>query len=59
MSCHEDLYTLDKKRYGTDKMSGFQKYWRLTNIGGGTASMVWSTFSSGMLFQKYGLGTEA
>lgn len=34
MNCHEDLYTLDKKRYGTDKMSGFQKYWRLTNTGG-------------------------
>lgn len=34
MSCHEDLYTLDKKRYGTDKMSGFHKYWRLTNAGG-------------------------
>ena len=59
MNCHEDLYTLDKKRYGTDKMSGFHKYWRLTNTGGGTASMVWSTFSSGTLFQKYGLGAEA
>lgn len=35
MNCHEDLYTLDKKRYGTDKMSRFQKYWRLTNAGGG------------------------
>lgn len=35
MNCHEDLYTLDKKRYVTDKMSGFQKYWRLTNTGGG------------------------
>ena len=35
MNCHEDLYTLDKNRYGTDKMSGFQKYWRLTNAGGG------------------------
>ena len=58
MSCHEDLYTLDKKRYGTDKMSGFHKYCGLTNTGG-TASMVWSTFSSGTLFQKYGLGTEA
>ena len=34
MNCHEDLYTLDKKCYGTDKMSGFQKYWRLTNAGG-------------------------
>lgn len=58
MNCHEDLYTLDKKRYVTDKMSGFQKYWRLTNTGG-TASMVWSTFSSGTLFQKYGLGIKA
>lgn len=58
MNCHEDLYTLDKKRYGTGKMSGFQKYWRLTNTGG-TASMVWSTFSAGALFQKYGLGAEA
>lgn len=26
MNCHEDLYTLDKKRYGTNKMSEFQKY---------------------------------
>ena len=34
MSCHEDLYTLDEKRYGTYKMSGFHKYWRLTNTGG-------------------------
>ena len=34
MNCHEDLYTLDKKRYGTDKMSGFQKYWLFTEIWG-------------------------